>query len=158
MISIKIYHQGEDLVIGACDEELLGKKFKKGKLQIDCSKRFYDGERIDTKKLEQILNDATIANLVGEKAVKCAIKLGLVDPECILKIKGIPHAQMIPKNQRHSSCSDDTNDLIFFFCQRLNFSKHIVIVCSHPIDFTAGWATPKCFMLLKDRRRYFTNN
>lgn len=95
MISIKIYEQGDDLVIGACDEHLLGKKFVDGKFQIDVSKNFYGGQSIDKKELAKFLLDATIANLVGEETVKCAINLGLINPNCILKIKGIPHAQMI---------------------------------------------------------------
>ena len=95
MISIKIYEQGENLVIGACDEHLLGKKFVDGKFQIDVSKNFYEGQRINKEMLAKYLHDATIANLVGEEAVNCAIKLGLVNPNCILRIKGIPHAQMI---------------------------------------------------------------
>jgi len=95
MISVKVYRQGDEVVIGACDEHLLGKKFRKGKLQIDVAKRFYDGERIDKKTLEKFLRDATIANLVGNETVTCAINLGLVDPQCILKIKGVPHAQIV---------------------------------------------------------------
>jgi uncharacterized protein len=95
MISVKVYKQGDDLVIGACDEQLLGKKFRDGKLQIDVAKHFYDGERIDIKTLKKFLLDATIANLVGKETVKCALDLGLVDPKYILKIKGIPHAQIV---------------------------------------------------------------
>ena len=95
MISIKIYKQGNDYLIGACDEKLIGKKFVDGKFQIDVSKEFYDGERITIEVLKKYLEKATIANLVGEQTVQCAIKLGLVDPECILRIKGIPHAQMV---------------------------------------------------------------
>ena len=95
MISIKIFKQGNDLVIGACDEELLGKKFINGKFQIDVTKHFYEGDRIDKKTLKKYLLDATIANLVGKETVTCAIKLGLVNPDCILKIKGVPHAQII---------------------------------------------------------------
>jgi uncharacterized protein len=95
MISVKVYRQGDDVVIGACDEHLLGKKFRKGKLQIDVAKHFYEGERIDRKTLESFLRDATIANLVGNETVTCAIELGLVDPQCILKIKGVPHAQIV---------------------------------------------------------------
>jgi hypothetical protein len=95
MISIKIYKQGNDILIGACDEKLIGKKFTDGKLQIDVSKEFYDGERINADTLKRYLEDATIANLVGEIAVKCAVELGLIDPECVIKIKGIPHAQMV---------------------------------------------------------------
>jgi len=95
MISIKVFKQGNDLVIGACDENILGKKFVDGKFQIDVAKSFYDGNRIDSKKLEEYLHNATIANLVGEETVKCAIRLGLINPDAIMRIKGVPHAQMI---------------------------------------------------------------
>jgi hypothetical protein len=95
MISIKVFKQGNDLVIGACDENLLGKKFVDGKLQIDVAKRFYDGDRINKNKLKTFLDDATIANLVGKETVSYAIQCGYINPDCILKIKGIPHAQMI---------------------------------------------------------------
>ena len=95
MISIKLYEQGGDIVIGACDEHLLGKKFVDGKYQIDVKENFYGGQRISKETLGKYLLDATIANLVGEETVQCAVKLGLINPNCILKIKGIPHAQMI---------------------------------------------------------------
>ena len=95
MISVKIYKQGNDLLIGACDEKLIGMKFTDGKFQIDVSKEFYDGERISPEILKKYLGDATIANLVGKETIKCAVELGLVDPECVIKIKGIPHAQMV---------------------------------------------------------------
>ncbi len=77
MISIKVFKQGNDLVIGACDEELLGKKFIDGKFQIDVSKHFYGGDRIDKKTLEKYLCDATIANLVGKETIACAINITL---------------------------------------------------------------------------------
>jgi hypothetical protein len=95
MISIKIYKHGKDLLIGACDEKLIGKKFIDGEFQIDVSKEFYDGKRIDLNTLKKFLKDATIANLVGKETIKCAIEIGLIDPECVIKIKGIPHAQMV---------------------------------------------------------------
>lgn len=95
MISIRIYEQGENLVIGACDEHLLGKKFVDGKFKIDVSKNFYGGERVNKDTLAKYLSDATIANLVGEESVNCAIRLGLVNRDCILRIKGIPHAQLV---------------------------------------------------------------
>ncbi len=95
MISVRIYKQGRDILIGACDEKLIGKKFSEGKFQIEVKKEFYDGERIDKEKLKRYLENATIANLVGEEAVRCAIEIGLVDPSCIIKIKGVPHAQIV---------------------------------------------------------------
>ena len=95
MISIKIYKQGNDLLIGACDENLIGKKFEDGNFQIKVTKEFYGGKRINTDILKKYLEEATIANLVGKETVKCAIELGIIDPDCIIKIRGVPHAQMV---------------------------------------------------------------
>jgi len=95
MISIKVYKQGNDTLLAACDEKLIGKKFEEGKYYLDVSEAFYKGDKISKDSLKKILRDATIANLVGEETIKCAIELGLVDPSCIIKIKGIPHAQMV---------------------------------------------------------------
>ncbi|MEA2055591.1 MAG: DUF424 family protein, partial [Candidatus Thermoplasmatota archaeon] len=49
----------------------------------------------DVETLRAHLNNATIANLVGEKTVNCAIEMGLVNPDCVIHIKGIPHAQFV---------------------------------------------------------------
>lgn len=95
MISLKIYRHGNDLMIGACDEHLIGKTFKEGKFRLFVDKKFYDGDRVDATTLRRFLRDATIANLVGPETVKVAMDLGLVDPDCILRIKGIPHAQIV---------------------------------------------------------------
>ena len=95
MISIKIYRQGTDTLVGACDEKLIGKKFEDGKFQIDVKKEFYDGERITPNILKKFLEEATIANLVGELTIKAAIEMGLIDEDCIIRIKGVPHAQMV---------------------------------------------------------------
>jgi hypothetical protein len=95
MIYIGIYQQGEDLLIGACDEGLIGKKYKEGKLHLHVDKHFYGSEKITKESLKKYLKDATIANLVGETCVKIAINMGLVDPSCVIYIQGIPHAQMV---------------------------------------------------------------
>jgi hypothetical protein len=95
MIRISVYKQGHDVLIGACDEQLLGKTFSEGKYHLHVSKKFYGANRISTQALQHYLKEATIANLVGEKAVQCAIQLGLVDASNVLTIQGIPHAQMV---------------------------------------------------------------
>jgi len=95
MISIKIYKRGNDLLVGACDEKLLGKKFEDGKLQIEVTRDFYGGQKIKPEGLVKYLKEATIVNLVGSETIKCAIDIGLIDPDCVIKIKGIPHAQMV---------------------------------------------------------------
>lgn len=95
MISIKIYRRANDVLIAACDEKLIGKTFEEGKYQIKVRKDFYDGQRVTPKILKEFLKNVTIANLVGDETIKCAIEMGLINPECVIKIKGIPHAQMV---------------------------------------------------------------
>jgi hypothetical protein len=95
MICIKIYKRGKDLLVGACDEKLLGKKFEEGKFQIEVKKEFYGGKRVTSKVLKTYLEGATIANLVGQETIRCAIEAGIIDSSCVIKIKGIPHAQMV---------------------------------------------------------------
>ncbi|MCJ7570659.1 MAG: DUF424 family protein [Candidatus Thermoplasmatota archaeon] len=95
MISIKIYRRRNDALIAACDKNLIGKTFEEGKYQIEVRKDFYDGERVTPEILKEFLKDATIANLVGDETVTCAIEMGLIDPDSVIKIKGIPHAQMV---------------------------------------------------------------
>ena len=51
MISIKLYKRGNDLLVGACDENLLGKKFEDGKFQIDVNRDFYGGQKIKPEGL-----------------------------------------------------------------------------------------------------------
>ncbi|ASJ01024.1 DUF424 domain-containing protein [Thermococcus gorgonarius] len=94
MIYVKIYRVQGEVLLAACDEELLGKTFREGKLKLEVRERFYKGELMDEDALESLLEEATIANLTGERCVSKAIELGYVDPERVLRIEGIPHAQM----------------------------------------------------------------
>lgn len=95
MISIRIYKRGNDVLIAACDEELLGKTFEDGKFQIEVKKAFYDGQRITAEELKKYLIQATIANLVGKETVECAIEAGIIERDCVIKIKNVLHAQMV---------------------------------------------------------------
>ncbi|NJE46285.1 DUF424 domain-containing protein [Thermococcus sp. GR7] len=94
MIYIKVYRVQGEVLLAACDEELLGKTFREGELQLEVKERFYKGELVEEDALESLLEEATIANLTGERCVKKAIELGYVDEDRVLRIQGIPHAQM----------------------------------------------------------------
>ena len=56
MICIKIYKQGTDILLGACDEQIIGKKFEDGKFVLDVKKEFYDGKRIPIDILKKHLD------------------------------------------------------------------------------------------------------
>ncbi|RKX44236.1 MAG: DUF424 domain-containing protein [Thermotogae bacterium] len=93
-IYVKVYRVQGEVLVAACDEELLGKTFREGELKLEVKERFYKGELREVEELESLLEEATIANLTGERCIKKAIELGYVDKERVLYIQGVPHAQM----------------------------------------------------------------
>lgn len=93
--AVKSYQQGVQRLVAACDEELLGTKHSEGKLRLDVTPTFYDGLRVDADALQAYLRGCTVANLVGTRVVDLAITMGLVDPENVLRIGGVPHAQVL---------------------------------------------------------------
>jgi hypothetical protein len=42
-----------------------------------------------------LINNSTIVNLVGKCCVETAIAQGYVHPDAVIKIEGVPHAQIM---------------------------------------------------------------
>lgn len=82
------------LILAVCDKEHIGKTFEEGPVCFTATERFYAGEEVTPKQLEEMLKEAESINLVGNKCVDIAIKMGLVSEKGTLKIKGIKHAQI----------------------------------------------------------------
>jgi hypothetical protein len=96
-LKIKI-HNAYRNIVALADAALIGKKFIEDKtgMQIDVKESFYNGEEISEDKAVRMMkiansDDATF-NIVGERAIECALKAGVIDKSGIIKIKGIPHA------------------------------------------------------------------
>lgn len=94
MICLKVYRKGTETLVAACDSDLVGKTFTGRGLKITVSAGFYKGDDADEEMLVNRLQLATVANLVGKRTMEIAIRYGFVDPDCVLDIGGIPHAQM----------------------------------------------------------------
>lgn len=94
MIRIKVYNHAGETLVAACDADILGKTFRGRGLKITVSEGFYNGESADEQVLVNRLQLATVANLVGKRTLEIAIRHGFVDPDCVLDIGGVPHAQM----------------------------------------------------------------
>jgi hypothetical protein len=43
----------------------------------------------------ELVKESTIVNLIGANIVNKAIEEGLVHPEAVLEISGVPHAQIV---------------------------------------------------------------
>lgn len=81
--------------MAACDKDQLGKVLRDGDLKLDVMRSFYEGEDCDEAMLVNRLEMASVANLVGEKVCQVATKHQFISEECILRIAGVPHAQMV---------------------------------------------------------------
>lgn len=89
---IKFHQSGDREVVAICDDDLLGKKFSEGDLNLIVSNEFYGGEKKDENYIKNVLLKADNINLVGKECVELAIKLKIIDKKNIIKIKNIPYA------------------------------------------------------------------
>ncbi len=86
--------QGEKIV-AICDEELLGRKLVDGELVLHVTEAFYGGQLVPLSYALQKALEATVLNLVGENIVNAAIREGLIHPEAVIRVAGVPHAQAV---------------------------------------------------------------
>ena len=77
------------------DENILGKLFLEGRLQLDLSKDFYHGVVMTEKEIAELFHKARHIHLTGQHAVNLGITLGLVAEKKILFVAGIPHAEVL---------------------------------------------------------------
>lgn len=92
---MKIYKTEGQIMVAVCDKSLIGRTFQEGELVLRVTEKFYKGISATEDEVSAALARATIANLVGEMTVACAVEGGYVDPELVLVIDGVPHAQMV---------------------------------------------------------------
>lgn len=77
----------------ACaDEELIGKTLSQGEVTITVHSAFYQDQKITEKKLAEYLTECDSANLIGTKAVFCALNNGFIKKEHIIHFGKTPHA------------------------------------------------------------------
>jgi len=83
------------VLLATCDEELLGTILRDGKLVFKVKEEFYKGPKMPVDDAVELMKESTVVNMVGPNIVKKAIEEGLVHPEAVLDICGVPHAQIV---------------------------------------------------------------
>lgn len=91
----KVYRVQSEVLVAACDEAVYGRSYIEGELVLKADEKFFGGSIVEEKELQGMLMEATIANLIGEEAVAFGVRLGLIDPENVITVQGVPHAQMV---------------------------------------------------------------
>ena len=80
----------DSLMISVCDADLIGRTLNQGDMVITLSQDYFQEEVIEKEKVAYLLNECTIANLVGDKTVALAISLGLAKEVSVKRLCGIP--------------------------------------------------------------------
>jgi hypothetical protein len=91
----KLRRWGKCVLLAACDVELLGEILRDGKIVFKVDEEFYKGPKMLVEEALELIEESTMVNMVGHNIVKRAIEKGLVHPQAVLKICGIPHAQIV---------------------------------------------------------------
>jgi uncharacterized protein len=92
---MKKYEVDGKVIVAVCDRNIIGKKFKEGNLVLKLDESFYKGCEASEDEIKEALVCASIANIAGERSIACAVGCGCVDPDTVIYIDGIPHAQMV---------------------------------------------------------------
>lgn len=92
---LNLRKHGKNTVLAICDAELLGKTLNEGKIVFEVREDFYKGTRTTLEEAINLIGQSDIVNMIGKRIVKKATDKGLVHPEAILRISGIPHAQIV---------------------------------------------------------------
>ena len=66
-----------------------------GNTGIEVKESFYKGEIMNPKDSINLIRKASVANLVGSRIVGEALNIGIVKPKAVIKIAGVPHAQIV---------------------------------------------------------------
>jgi len=83
------------VLLATCDAELLGRVLRDGKIVFEIREQFYKGPKMTAEEVIELMEQSTIVNMVGHKIVRKAIERGLVHPDAVLEISGVPHAQIV---------------------------------------------------------------
>src|ERR1700690_1518426 len=94
-VYVNLKQVGANVLLAVCDCELLGKTLREGKIVFRIKDEFYNGRKASVDEAMGMIDNSTIVNLVGKTCVEKAIAEGYVHPDAVIKIEGVPHAQIM---------------------------------------------------------------
>ena len=92
---IKI-HEAYRTIVALADSDIIGKKFEEGIRQIEVRPSFFQGEERSRNEVINILkkmeNEDALFNIVGKESVETALEAGIIKPNGVIEIQGVPVA------------------------------------------------------------------
>ena len=92
---VKVHFSGKDVVVAACDRELIGKTIEGKGIRLVVKEEFYKGELIPLGELNDYIARGTIINLLGNKVVREAAKKAPILLDTAIEIGGVLHVQWV---------------------------------------------------------------
>ncbi len=95
LVYVKSYNTEKGTMVACCDEDLMGKTFREGKLKLSLDSGFYGNSLLALGEALILMDGAEILNLVGRNIIDAAIDKGIVHPEAVILVAGVPHVQVM---------------------------------------------------------------
>ncbi len=95
MILAKLHKSGNEVLLAACDADILGKSFTlTSGAVITLFDAFYNGGEVSIEELAKMANNCTTANFFGKETINALITAGLIEKDGFIELAGVPHSQL----------------------------------------------------------------
>jgi uncharacterized protein len=94
-VYLRTFPTDKGTMVACCDQDLLGRTFREGKLRLSLEAGFYGDTLWALEEALVLLDKADILNLAGKTVIDAAIERGIVHPEAVIVISGVPHVQVM---------------------------------------------------------------
>lgn len=94
-VYVNLRRLGKRVLLAMCDADMLGKTLKHGKIVFHIQEKFYKGSLVSLEEAVDLIQRSTVVNMVGRKIVQRAMEKGLVHPDAVIEVEGVPHAQIV---------------------------------------------------------------
>jgi len=93
---LKIHENPSGKIVAVCDKELIGQVLEDETRYLDLDKyrNFYMGEHVEEDAVKKALENFGSANVVGERGVRIAIEMGIVEESSVMNINDVPYVQI----------------------------------------------------------------
>jgi uncharacterized protein len=91
--SLKTSKRGSLVVV--TDQDIINKVFEEGRKQLNLTSSFYTGETKSKEEVKELLKNCTYAHFTGKEAIAIGIEMELINPQRILYIQDVPHAEVV---------------------------------------------------------------
>ena len=90
LFSTKVISASGNLMLNICDHELVDKTLHDGETKIKINPNYYAERDVDEHEAKNLLTKCNSINMVGEKTISLATRMGIGSEKSIRRIEGIP--------------------------------------------------------------------